>query len=99
LAASSAPAAQAKPSAADAELEAKRKKAEADLAAKNKAQEEKIAAAKADNCSRARSQLRMLDSGVRIARVNDKGEREILDDKQRADDTKLAKEAIASDCR
>ena len=78
------------PKAVDPELEAKRKKAEADAAAKNKAEEERIAAATADNCSRAQAQLRTLESGVRVARTNDKGEREFLDDKQRADETERA---------
>ncbi|MBW8830828.1 MAG: DUF4124 domain-containing protein [Burkholderiales bacterium] len=81
------------------ELEAKRKKAEQEEAAKKKAEDEKIAATRAENCSRAKSYLRTLDDGIRIARTNDKGEREILDDKQRADETKRARETIASDCK
>jgi hypothetical protein len=51
-----------------------------------------------DNCGRARAQLRTLDSGVRVTRTNDKGEMEYLDDKQRAAETKHAKDAIAADC-
>jgi hypothetical protein len=39
-----------------------------------------------------------LDSGVRVTRTNDKGEMEYLDDKQRAAETKHAKDAIAADC-
>jgi hypothetical protein len=87
------------PKLVDPELEAKRKKAEADQAVKNKAEEERIAAVKADNCARARAQLRTLDSGVRVSRTNEKGEREFLDDKQRADETQHAKDAIAADCK
>ena len=79
--------------------EAKKKKAEADQAAKVKAEETKIAAAKAENCDRAKTQMRTLDSGVRIGRVNAKGEREILDDKQRADETKRTRDIIAADCK
>lgn len=81
------------------ELEAKRKKAEQEEAAKKKAADEKLAAARADNCSRAKSYLRTLDDGVRIARTNEKGEREILDDKQRADESQRARDTIASDCK
>lgn len=81
------------------ELEAKRKKAEQEDVAKKKAEEEKVAAARAENCARAKSYLRTLDDGVRIARTNDMGEREILDDKQRADETKRARETIASECK
>jgi len=79
-------------------LEAARKKAEAEKAAKAKAEEAKVAAARADNCSRAKAQMRSLDSGIRLARTNEKGEREILDDKQRADETRHARDIIASDC-
>jgi hypothetical protein len=81
------------------ELEAKKKKQEQDEAEKKKAEEQRLAALRAENCSRARAQMRTLDSGVRIARTNDKGEREILDDQQRADETKRARDTIASDCK
>jgi hypothetical protein len=80
------------------ELEAKRRKIEEDIAAKNKAEQEKAAAQRAENCSRARSYARTLDDGVRIVRTNEKGEREILDDKQRAHEVQKAREVIASDC-
>ena len=83
----------------DPELEAKRKKAEADQAAKAKAEETKVAAARAENCDRAKAELRSLDSGIRIARVNQKGEREILEDKQRADESKRTRDIITADCK
>jgi Domain of unknown function (DUF4124) len=86
------------PRVVEPELEAKRKKAEAEFAGKNKAEDERITAAKADNCTRARSQLRTFESGIRVTRTNEKGEREFLDDKQRADETKHAKDVIAADC-
>ena len=82
----------------DPELEAKRKKAEQDDAAKAKAEEQRVAAAKADNCKRARDQIRTLESGQRMARINDKGEREVLDDKMRADEMKRAREMASADC-
>lgn len=96
LAAASSP---LKPRMVEPELDAKLKKAEAEQAAKVKADEERLAVAKADNCAHARAQLRTLDSGVRLARTNDKGEREILDDKQRADEARRAKDVIAGDCK
>jgi hypothetical protein len=83
----------------EAQVEAKKKAAEQEQAAKTKAEEEKLAAQRADNCKRARNQLATLDSGQRIARVNDKGEREVLDDKARADETRRARDVITSDCR
>jgi len=92
-------AASAAPSTADAELEAKRKKAEADAAAKAKADQEKVAAMRADNCSRAKAQLSTLESGIRLVQTNPKtGEREFLDDKQRADEVRRSREVISSDC-
>ena len=87
----------------ETELDAKRRKAEEEEAAKaaaqKKAEEQKLAAAKADNCSRARGQLKLLDEGVRVARTTASGEREILDDAQRAAETRRVREIIASDCR
>jgi Domain of unknown function (DUF4124) len=87
------------PRTVDPDLEARRKKAEADIAAKNKAQEDRVAAAKADNCSRARTQLRTLDTGVRVTRANAQGEREYLDDKQRAEEVQHSKDVVAADCK
>ena len=85
--------------AVEPELEAKRRKLEAEQAAKAKAVEEKNAAARAENCTRAKSQLRALDDGVRLARTNEKGEREILDDAARATEIQRTRAMIASDCK
>jgi hypothetical protein len=88
------------PRAADPDLEAKRKKAEAEVAAKNKAEQERVAAMKLDNCSRARAQMTTLQSGIRLATTNAKtGEREFMDDKQRADEQRRVQDVIAADCR
>jgi len=86
------------PSGVDKSLEEKKKQAEAAEAAKKKAEENKIAAQKADNCKRAISAKATFDSGVRVARTNAKGEREFLDDKERAAETKRLQDIIASDC-
>ena len=87
------------PKGSDPALEAKRRQAEQDVAAKKKAEDEKVAIAKADNCMRAKAQMRTLDSGVRIARTNDKGEREFMDDAARAAEAKRTQGIIASDCK
>lgn len=87
------------PKGSDPELEAKRRKAEQEVAAKKKADDEKVAIAKADSCMRAKAQARTLDSGIRIARTNDKGEREFLDDAARASEAKRMQDIIASDCK
>lgn len=105
-AASAAPAASGAPGlvpkTVDSELEAKRRKTEEESNAKKKAEEKaeetRVAAAKADNCSRAQTQLRTLDSGVRLAQMNEKGERIVMDDSARAAETKRAREMIAQNC-
>ena len=58
-----------------------------------------MAAAKADNCTRAQSQLRTLDSGVRLAQMNEKGERIVMDDTARASESKRARDMIEQNCR
>ncbi len=83
----------------DRELEARKKAAEDDKAAKAKAEAEKQNVQRADNCRRARAQVVALENGQRMARVNDKGEREVLDDKGRAEETKRARDVITSECR
>jgi len=83
----------------DKELEQRRKQAEAAEAEKNKAQAEAQARTQAENCTRARQMKATYDSGQRIARTNAKGEREILDDAQRASEVKRIDGIIAADCK
>ena len=80
-------------------LEAKLRKEEQEKVAKAKAEADKAAAQKADNCNRARLQLRGLDEGARVARINAKGERELLDDKGRAEEAARSRETINVDCK
>ena len=81
------------------ELEKKLREEKQAKAAQAKLEEQKIAAQKADSCTRARNQLLGLDEGLRVARVNSKGEREVLDDKGRADETQRVKAIIKADCK
>lgn len=83
----------------DPELEARRKKAATEQELKQKVQQDKDNAQRAENCSRAKSHLAALNDGMRIARTNDKGEREILDDKGRAEEMQRARQIMASDCK
>ena len=96
--AASAPAA-ARPAPVDKELEARKRAAEAEKAAKAKAEEQRNAAVRAENCKRARQHLATMDSGQRVARINEKGEREVLDDETRAAESRRARDIIASECR
>jgi hypothetical protein len=88
--------------AAASELEAKMAKADKEkadkLKAREKAEAEKLAAAKQENCRRAQAHLRALDEGMRIAQVNEKGEREFLDDQARANEAARTRSIVASDC-
>jgi hypothetical protein len=83
----------------DPELEARKKKAEQEQVDKAKVEEQKVAAQRAENCRRARAHMSSLDSGIRLSRTNEKGEREILDDKQRAEEVARTRQIISSDCR
>lgn len=74
---------------------------EAQAQAKNGAQPEADArqqAVRADNCRRARQAKRTLEAGMRVARINEAGERVVMDDAQRAAELKRANEVIDSAC-
>ncbi len=89
----------ARPSGVDKELEEKAKKAEEAEKAKRAAELQKVAQAKAENCNRARQSKATFDSGIRVARLNAQGEREIIDDKARAEEQQRLQTVIASDCK
>jgi hypothetical protein len=82
----------------DPELEARRKKAELEQAAQKKQAEERIAAARAENCQRAQAHMRTIDSGVRMSRTNEKGEREVFDDRMRTEEAERTRGIIAANC-
>lgn len=100
-------AAKPKPSAQEQAAAAKKKKeeeaakAKADAEAQKRMQEEKKQAekAKADNCRRARTSLATIDSNMRVATVNEKGERIVMDDKSRSAERKRLKDVIAANCK
>ena len=83
----------------DKALEEKKKQVEDAEVASRKAELDKNAAARADNCKLAKQSKSNFDSGVRIARTNEKGEREILDDAARALEFKRLQDVITADCK
>lgn len=91
-----------KPTGKDEQLEAKKKAAEKQAAeaaeAKKKAEAAKLAASRSENCERARRAKASIDSGMRIATVNAKGEREIMDDQARATELRRIEGVIRADC-
>ncbi len=88
----------APPPGVDRELQEKTRRAEDAEKARRAAEEQKMAAARSDNCARARQGQAALDSGMRIARLNAQGEREVLDDAGRAAEQRRLQSVIASDC-
>ena len=83
----------------DKGLMEKKKLADAAEATKRKAEEDRIASAKAENCNRARQAKVALDSGTRLSRINEKGEREFYDESARAVESQRNQSTIDSDCR
>ncbi len=83
----------------DPELEARRKRTVDEQAALQQQQQERDAATRADNCSRASAHLALLTDGQRIARTNAQGEREVLDDKARAEELQRTRAVVTSNCR
>jgi hypothetical protein len=89
----------AQPSAAEQELEFRKRRGEA---ADNQAKAEKAKAESDErrrNCERARNQLAALESGQRVVRSNEKGDREYLDDAQRAQEIETTRKAAESWCK
>ena len=83
----------------DAHLEARKKQAEDEENAKKKAEEEKLAKSRADNCDRAKKGLVAVQSGVRLSVINAKGERDFMDDNERAKETKRLQGIADSECQ
>lgn len=82
----------------DTELETRKKQVEEAEAAKKKAELERVVKARADNCERARKAKITIDSGVRLATTNAKGEREVMDDKARAAEAQRMDVIIRDEC-
>lgn len=82
----------------DKELEARKKQAEEAEEARKKAEEQRVAKVRAENCERARKAKGTMDSGVRLATTNAKGEREVMDDKARAAEARRLDDIVRSDC-
>lgn len=105
-AADSASEAASAPAGTDPELDARKRRLLQEAAAqKNRqlAEKQQQAAARearlAEACQRARNQLQLLQSGARMARANDKGEREYLDDAGRAAEISRTQRQIDESCR
>ncbi len=93
-----APAASA-PSKAESEAAARQKKEQEGEAARQKEEARKLAEQRRENCARAQANLRELQSGQRLTRTNDKGERVYMDQAQIAGEVNRTRDVITSECR
>lgn len=71
------------------------KRASAEKAAKEKAEADQ----RRDNCNRAREQQRILESGQRISRMKEDGEREFISDQQRQQEIERAIKNVQEWCK
>jgi len=79
--------------------QASRKRAvEREEAERKQGAEREQAARNAHACEEARTALRTLESGLRMSYVDDKGERQVLDDVERARRAETARQEIARNC-
>jgi len=83
----------------DKELVAKKKKAEADALARIKEESDSLTKIKSTNCEKAKANQALLDSGVRMAVTNAKGEREFLDDAARKGEAQRTRAAMETNCK
>jgi hypothetical protein len=81
----------------DAEFRKRQLEGEQNREKQAKAQQE--ADTKRENCARAQDYLRTLESGQRIARTNAKGEREVLEDAQIAQEVARARKSTQEWCK
>lgn len=83
----------------DKELLAKKKKAESEAMARIKEEADSLNKIKATNCEKAKANQALLDSGVRMAVINAKGEREFLDDAARAAEQRRIRTVMEANCK
>lgn len=83
----------------DKELLEKKKKEDDVEVAKKKAADDHLLKARVENCARAKQAKTTLDSGVRVSRTNEKGEREVMDEAARAAEVKRIQSVMDADCR
>jgi hypothetical protein len=67
--------------------------------AKMKEQTQRQAELRAENCKSARESIAVMQSGERVARMNEKGERVFMDDAERLEGLRRAQQVAASECK
>ena len=84
---------------AEKDLEFKKRQMEAKEKAEKDAKVQKAAADKVENCERARRNLAALESNQPFASLNEKGERQVMDNSQREQETNRARQFLAESCK
>jgi IS5 family transposase len=84
---------------AEKELESRKRRVEAEENAAKQAKDQEEAKRKKENCTQARNQLQALQSGQRIARYDEKGERVFLEDSARPKAIEEAQRSVDSWCK
>lgn len=87
------------PTKAQQDAAARQKQEQDREAAKQKEEERRVAEQRRENCARAQAGLRDLQSGIRITRTNERGERVFMDDAQRQAEVERTRQVIGSECR
>ena len=83
---------------AEQEKEYRKRQADAQKAREKDEKEQRDAAAKQENCARAKETLAALESGQRIVRTQPSGERYYLEDSQREAEVAQARQSVNSWC-
>lgn len=87
------------PTKAEQDASARQKQDQEKQDAKRKEDERRAADVKRENCGRAQAAMRDLQSGQRITRTNEKGERIFMDDAQRNAEIERVRQVMAESCR
>ena len=87
------------PTKAELDAAARQKRDQESDASKKKEEERRVAAVRRENCGRAQANLRDLQSGTRLTRTNEKGERVFMDEAQIASEINRARDVITSECK
>jgi hypothetical protein len=86
------------PSAAQREMDFQKRRLEREQAERKASEAQAAKQRAAAVCSDARTQIRTLESGLRMARVNERGEREVVDEASRAAQLEAARRAVREHC-
>jgi len=83
---------------ADQEADFRKRAAEREKAAQKAEQDEAREKARAAACAQARGYLQLIESGTRLMRPDAEGNRNFMDEEQRAAETQKAQDGIAKNC-